>query len=234
MKLKGAGPAWIFGILSIMLVSVIFYFGANISTEGTTKIVLSSAEVYSTENSAEFLKSLVEGMFYYEVEKTPEDLGKEGGGYTTWKKDFPTKANLLEGIQQHLISRIDKVQTVSNKGRQVIWEQSDVSIVIEEESYVATLQKPFEIESSIGNPQVNFNTKVTAKKAIASGYLTMLDTGIGIANQCSDVKTGEFSQDGLFPYTVVKTDDDKYSVSISENGSAAKLEFTLDCSAPAT
>src|SRR3989338_6517867 len=102
MKLKGAGPAWIFGILSIMLVSVIFYFGANIITGGTTKIVLSSAEVYSTENSAEFLKSLVEGMFYYEVEKTPEDLGKEGGGYQIWKKDFPKRPDLMEKIKEHL------------------------------------------------------------------------------------------------------------------------------------
>lgn len=234
MKLKGAGPAWIFGILSIMLVSVIFYFGASISTEGTTKIVLSSAEVYSTENSAGFLKSLVEGMFYYEVEKTPEMLGKDGGGYTTWKKGFPTKADLLEKIKQHLMSRIDKVQTASHKGRQVIWEQSDVDIVIEEENYVATLQKPFEIESSIGNPQVNFNSIATAKKAISSGYLTMLNAGIGIANQCPDVATGEFSQDGLFPYTITKASDDKYSVSISEKGSAAKLEFALDCSTPAT
>ncbi len=230
MKLKGA--AWIYGILTLMIISVIFFFGTNIRYQGTTAIVLGSVEVYSTQYSAEVIKNAIEGAFFYAADNAPEVLAPQGGGFSIWKKESPTNDALVEKLIRYLEAEIDKAEIDSHEGKSIEWGNSKVEVVATDETFIASLRKPFEISSRLGNPEVALQYNATVERIVNSLYYYMIQVGLDVAQTCPNPTEGtEIFLNNRISKTVSKIPDTiMYTVSILDNLTGLNLIFTLDCS----
>ncbi|MEM5814209.1 MAG: hypothetical protein QXD77_00105 [Candidatus Aenigmatarchaeota archaeon] len=231
LRLKGAGFAWLFGLMMVAVVVAVFAVGAVQHYNAQVLIVSSAAEAYDTVHVGEFTKRTLDGAAFAAGHAAVRELAAEGGGFSVWTNETPSEAQLVEMLEKKIGEKMDLVTFNGLTRREISWEKAKLSITKYDDSgFSFEGNKPFTVESRISTPQMTVDYTGAFETGVTSNYFKLIRIGKATA-QCPAepiYKTIEGVQK-----TITATDTDKYAVNITDISSGLELLYTLDCAGKA-
>jgi len=225
---KGAGVAWIFGLMMVILVVVVFATGVVSHYNAQTSIVSKAVEVYDTIHTAEFVKRTLDGACGVNAELATRAL-MVGGGIPVWTNETPKMEQLVKELEKEIEKEMNHIDFNGLSGREISWELSKVSVKEYTDDYfVISGNKSFTVESKISTPQVEIENQGAFECKVKSSYFKLLRVGLSSA-QCPPAE-GEMTIEGL-ERNITAKGENIYSVRIFDESSNFELRFTLNCTA---
>lgn len=227
--MKGAGFAWIFGLLMVLLVVAAFAVGVVSHYNAQVSIVSGAVEAYDTVNVGEFVKRALDGAAFTSATVAANELGPEGGGYTEWTTSQPSIQELMTKLGDGIATKMEEVDFNGLTRREIGWRTASAEVTsYEDDNFMFRGNKPFTVDSSISTPEVHMEDDGSFSNTVYTSYFKLLRLGRAAAvcqPSLGDTTVESFSQS----ITNVSTDTAlMYSVTVTDPAGPA-LVYSLMC-----
>lgn len=224
--MKGAGFAWIFGLMMVALVVAVFATGVVSHYNAQVMIVSSAVEAYDTVHVSEFTKRTLDGAAFAAAKSATVDLAAGGGGSAEWTNTTPNTADFLAMLKETLEQRMDLIEFNGLTRREITWGNANVTITAYDDSgFSFAGNMSFIVKSSVSTPQTTIWNQGAFEQTVNSTYFKLLRLG-RVAAVCP-AKEGLSEPEG-FRQNITLTANNTYSVTISDNA-GLRLRYSLKC-----
>ncbi len=226
--LKGAGFAWIFGLLMVAVVAAVFAVGVVQHYNAQVFIVSNAVEAYDTFHVAEFTKRTLDGAAFAAAHAAISELAPVGGGYPTWTNETPVMDQLSKTLEETMEENMDLITFNGLTRRELTWDKANITITKYDDSgFSFEGNKSFIVASKISTPEMTIDSRGAFANTVTSSYFKLLKAGKAAAACPPEVhfKTVE----GILQ-NVTSSGANLYSVNVTDASSGLELLYTLDCS----
>ncbi|MFQ6009542.1 MAG: hypothetical protein ACE5J7_00240 [Candidatus Aenigmatarchaeota archaeon] len=203
-KMKGVGPAFVLGLVMIIIVTVIFVLDKTVEYDERATISSSARYAYDTLSASEELKRTTDSAVGFAAVQLTS-LGAEGGGFIKWSRESPTMEDLVEKYTDELESSVSEVKEIEDfRGMTVGWRTANIELEYSDKNITLTGSNGFVIMRH-ENPQVMVQAGNNFKRTAQSSYFRLLQIGRN-----------------LFENQRWKVDEDVISLAVGDMGDECK------------
>jgi len=225
--LKGAGFAWIFGLLMVAVVAAVFAVGVVQHYNAQVFIVSNAVEAYDTFHVAEFTKRTLDGAAFAAAHAVVSELAAEGGGVPTWTNETPSLDDLAKNLENGLEQNMDLITFNGLTRRELTWDKANITITKYDDSgFSFSGNKSFIVASKISTPEMTIDSRGAFETTVTSSYFKLLKAGKAAA--ACPPEEGSKTAEGL-AQNITAAGKDTYSVVLNETATGLELKYTLDC-----
>ncbi|MFH0829709.1 MAG: hypothetical protein V1887_00930 [Candidatus Aenigmatarchaeota archaeon] len=227
--MKGAGFAWIFGLLMVLLVVAVFAVGVVSHYNVQVSIITGAVEAYDTVNVGEFAKRSLDGAAFTSASIAVDELLRDGGGYSRWTDDSPSIEELETKLSEEITTKMNEPGITGLTRRELTWGQASAVVTAHDDDYFKfTGNRHFTVENSISTPNMFMESEGAFGKRMSSSYFKLLRLGRA-AVVCPASEGDSIVEEFALSVKNVSTETENlYSVDVSDPA-GPKLTFTFGC-----